>query len=150
MMNKMNGGGSMLWLWIALLVAFIVIEASTAQLVTIWFAIGAIGGLIASAFNLEIWIQILIFVAVSAITLLATRPFVKRFSDSKKEPTNADRYIGKKAVVVESIDNIHSKGAVTVGGLEWTARTADGSTVDKDEIVTIEAIEGAKLIVRSN
>ncbi len=140
----------MLWFWIVLIVALVVIEAVTVQLVTIWFAVGAIGGLIASAFNLDIWLQVLIFVAVSAITLLATRPLVKRFMKTKKEPTNADRYIGQTAVVTETIDNIHGKGAVTVGGLEWTARTTDGSTAEKDALVTVEKIEGAKLIVKVN
>lgn len=138
----------MLWFWIVLIVALVVIEAVTVQLVTIWFAVGAVGGLIASALNLDIWLQVLIFVAVSAITLVATRPLVKRFTRTQKQPTNADRYIGQTAVVVEPIDNIHSKGAVTIGGLEWTARTVDGSTVEKDELVTVKAIEGAKLIVK--
>ncbi|MBR0348644.1 MAG: NfeD family protein [Clostridia bacterium] len=138
----------MLWLWIALIVAFLVIEAVTVQLVTIWFTVGAIGALIANVLHTEIWVQVLVFVAVSAITLLLTRPFVKRFTEQHKVPTNADRYIGKQAVVVEPIDNIHAKGAVTVGGLEWTARTKDGSNIEKDEIVTIESIEGAKLIVK--
>ena len=138
----------MLWLWIALIMAFLVIEAVTVQLVTIWFTVGAIGALIANVLHTEIWVQVLVFVAVSAITLLLTRPFVKRFTEQHKVPTNADRYIGKQAVVVEPIDNIHAKGAVTVGGLEWTARTKDGSNIEKDEIVTIESIEGAKLIVK--
>lgn len=138
----------MLWLWIALIVAFLVIEAVTVQLVTIWFTVGAIGALIANVLHTEIWVQVLVFVAVSAITLLLTRPFVKRFTEQHKVPTNADRYIGKQAVVIEPIDNIHAKGAVTVGGLEWTARTKDGSNIEKDEIVTIESIEGAKLIVK--
>lgn len=138
----------MLWFWLVLIVALVVIEAATVQLMTIWFAVGAIAGLIACAFKLQIWLQILIFVGVSAVALVATRPFVKRFTKVDKEPTNADRYIGKNAVVVEAIDNIHGKGAVTIGGLEWTARTTDGSTVEKDEIVTVESIEGAKLIVK--
>ena len=138
----------MLWFWLVLVVALVVIEAVTVQLVTIWFAIGAIAALVASAFELEIWLQILIFVGVSAIALIVTRPFVKRFTHASKEPTNADRCIGKSAVVVEAIDNIHGKGAVTVGGLQWTARTTDGSIIEKDEIVTVESIEGAKLIVK--
>lgn len=138
----------MLWFWLVLIVALVVIEAATVQLMTIWFAVGAIAGLIACAFKLQIWLQILIFVGVSAVALVATRPFVKRFTKVDKEPTNADRYIGKNAVVVEAIDNIHGKGAVTIGGLEWTARTTDGSNIDKDEIVTVESIEGAKLIVK--
>lgn len=138
----------MLWFWIVLITALVVIEAVTVQLVTIWFAVGAVGGLIASAFKLDIWLQILIFVAVSAITLIATRPFVKKFTKSQKEPTNADRIIGQTAVVTETIDNVHGKGAVTVGGLEWTARTSDGSPAEKDTLVTVEKIEGAKLIVK--
>lgn len=138
----------MLWLWIALIVAFVVIEAATVQLVTVWFAVGAVGGLVACAFDLDIWLQVLIFVAVSAITLLATRPFVKRFTEPHKVPTNADRNIGKKAIVVEPIDNTRSKGSVTVGGLEWTARSADGTNFEKDAVVTVESIEGAKLIVK--
>ena len=140
----------MLWFWILLIVALVIIEAVTVQLVTIWFAVGAVGGLIASAFNLDIWIQVLIFVTVSAITLIATRPLVKRFTKTNKEPTNADRFIGQTAVVTEPIDNIHGKGAVTVGGLEWTARTVNGATVEKDALVTVEKIEGAKLIVKIN
>lgn len=140
----------MLWFWIILTVALVVIEAVTVQLMTIWFAVGAIGGLIASAFNLEIWLQILIFVAVSAIALIVTRPIVRRFTNTIKEPTNADRYIGQTAVVTEPIDNIHGKGAVTIGGLEWTARTADGTNVEKDALVTVEKIDGAKFIVKAN
>lgn len=140
----------MLWFWILLIVALVVIEAVTVQLVTIWFAVGAVGSLIASAFDLDVWLQVLIFVTVSAITLLATRPFVKRFTKTNKEPTNADRFIGQTAVVIEPIDNIHGKGAVTVGGLEWTARTIDGKTAEKDALVTVEKIEGAKLIVKIN
>lgn len=138
----------MLWIWIIAIAAFVVIEAVTVQLVTIWFAVGAVGGLIACICNAPLYLQIIIFVAVSAVTLIATKPMVKRMVKAEKQPTNADRYIGRQAVVTEPIDNVMSKGAVTVGGLEWTARTADGSKIDKDSIVTVEAIEGAKLIVK--
>jgi len=137
-----------LWIWIAAIVVFVVVEAITVQLVTIWFAVGAIGGLVSCLLHAPFWLQIVVFVAVSAVTLIITKPFVKRFVNTKKQPTNADRYIGKSAVVTEPIDNIQNKGAVTVGGLEWTARSVDGSMKGKDEIVTIEAIEGAKLIVK--
>ena len=138
----------MLWIWISAIVAFVIIEAITVQLVTIWFAVGAVGGLIAYALNASLWLQILVFIAVSAIALIATKPLVKRFIHAKKEPTNADRYIGRQAIVTEDIDNILNMGAASIGGLEWTARTADGSKIAKDTVVTVEAIEGAKLIVK--
>lgn len=139
----------MLWFWIAFIVVLIAVEAATVQIVSIWFAVGAVGGLIAYACSAPIWAQILVFVAVSSITLAATRPLVKRFSSAHIQPTNADRNIGKTAIVVEAIDNEHGTGAVTIGGLEWTARAADGEKIQKDETVTVQSIEGAKLIVKT-
>ena len=140
----------MLWIWIGLIVIFVIVEAATVQLVTVWFAVGGIAGLLAYTFGLEIWMQILIFAVVSAVALAVTRPFVKRFTKGRKQPTNADRYIGQEATVTEPISNELSKGAVRIGGLEWTARTVDNSEVDKGERVTVEAIEGAKLLVKRN
>lgn len=140
----------MLWIWIGLIVIFVIVEAATVQLVTVWFAVGGIAGLIAYTFGLEIWMQILIFAVVSAVALAVTRPFVKRFTKGRKQPTNADRYIGQEATVTEPISNELSKGAVRIGGLEWTARTVDNSEVDKGERVSVEAIEGAKLLVKRN
>ena len=140
----------MLWIWIGLIVIFVIVEAATVQLVTVWFAVGGIAGIIAYTFGLEIWMQILIFAVVSAVALAVTRPFVKRFTKGRKQPTNADRYIGQEATVTEPISNELSKGAVRIGGLEWTARTVDNSEVDKGERVTVEAIAGAKLLVKRN
>ena len=128
----------MLWLWIGLIVLFVIIEAATVQLVTIWFAIGSV----------EIWIQFLIFAVVSAVALAVTRPFVKKFTKGRKQPTNADRYIGQEATVTEKISNELSTGAVRIGGLVWTARTVDNSEAEEGERVTVEAIEGAKLLVK--
>ena len=138
----------MLWVWIGLIVVTAAVEAATVQLVTVWFAVGGVAGLIVYAAGLEIWLQILIFAIVSAVALAVTRPLVKKFTNGRKMPTNADRYIGEKAVVTEKIENDLSKGAVKIGGLEWTARSVDSETAEVGEQVTVEAIEGAKLIVR--
>lgn len=138
----------MLWVWIGLIVVTAAVEAATVQLVTVWFAVGGVAGLIAYAAGLEIWLQILIFAIVSAVALAVTRPLVKKFTNGRRMPTNADRFIGEKAVVTEKIENDLSKGAVKIGGLEWTARSVDSETADVGEQVTVEAIEGAKLIVR--
>lgn len=138
----------MLWVWIGLIVVTAAVEAATVQLVTVWFAVGGVAGLIAYAAGLEIWLQILIFALVSAVALAVTRPLVKKFTNGRKMPTNADRYIGEKAVVTEKIENDLSKGVVKIGGLEWTARLVDSETAEVGEQVTVEAIEGAKLIVR--
>lgn len=138
----------MLWVWIGLIVVTAAVEAATVQLVTVWFAVGGVAGLIAYAAGLEIWLQILIFAIVSAVALAVTRPLVKKFTNGRRMPTNVDRFIGEKAVVTEKIENDLSKGAVKIGGLEWTARSVDSETAEVGEQVTVEAIEGAKLIVR--
>lgn len=140
---------TMLIFWIAMLVILIVAEAVTAQMVTIWFAAGAAAALVAEILGAEVWLQWIIFVAVSAITLVATRPLVRKLTQTKVQPTNADRCIGQTAIVVEDIDNIEGKGQVHVNGVVWTARSADGAVFKKDERVTVEKIDGVKLIVKS-
>ena len=139
----------MVWIWVALLAAFVVIEAATAQLVTIWFAIGAFAALVSTFFTESILAQIIVFVIVSAVALAVTRPVVKKMTKTKKQPTNADMYIGKQAIVTEDINNLEATGLVNVGGSVWTARTeTEGCTVPAGEHVTVVKIEGVKLIVR--
>lgn len=140
---------AMLIFWIVLLVVLIIIEAVTAQLVTIWFAAGAAAALVAELCGLEQWLQWVIFIAVSAVALVATRPLVKKITNKTVQPTNADRCIGQTAVVTEDIVNIDARGQVNVNGITWTARSSDGSVIKKDERVTVEKIEGVKLIVRA-
>ncbi len=137
----------MLILWVALLVIFVIIEAITAQLTTIWFAAGALAALIAEMCGAQQWLQWILFAVVSAIALAATRPFVKKLTAKRMEPTNADRCIGKTAVVTEEIDNVAGKGTATVGGTTWTARSQDGTNIAAGSKVTVTAIEGVKIIV---
>ncbi len=125
-----------------------VLEASTAQLVSIWFVVGGIGGLIASLFGASFSAQILTFALVTAATLIATRPLVKKVLDFKTTGTNADRYLGKIAVVTVEINNTLGTGQVNVLGSIWTARSADGSVIPVDTRVVVDSIDGVKLIVR--
>ncbi|MGN0573875.1 MAG: NfeD family protein [Acutalibacteraceae bacterium] len=140
---------AMLIFWIVLLVVLVIVEAATAQLVTIWFAAGAAAALIAERCHAPEWLQWIIFVAVSVIALIATRPLVRKVTKNKRQPTNADRCIGQTAVVLEEINNIEGKGQVQVNGIPWTARSLDGTVFKKDELVTVERIDGVKLIVKA-
>ena len=138
----------MIYFWIAVTIVFVIIEVATTQLVTIWFALGGIAALIACTLKAELYIQIIIFAVVSTLALVLTRPLVKKLDKKEFSPTNADRNIGKSATVTETINNIAGKGAVSVGGNIWTARSSDGSVIEKDTIVTVEKIDGVKLIVK--
>lgn len=137
----------MVYLWIALMVVFIVLEAATVQLVSTWFAVGALGALIANLCGAGTGWQITVFFVVSIVCLIITKPIVKKISAKNIQPTNADRCIGQTAVVIEEIDNIAGKGQVNVKGSVWTARSSDGRIVPKGEQVKILSIEGVKLIV---
>ena len=134
--------------WVAALVVFLIVEAVTAGLVSIWFVFGSLVALICAALGAAIWLQIFWFVIVSVATLVLTRPLVKRYVDSRSVATNADRSIGRAAVVTERIDNLAATGAVKLDGVVWTARSTDDAVaIETGERVTVRAIEGVKLIV---
>lgn len=134
--------------WVVALVVFLIVEAVTAGLVSIWFVFGSLVALICAALGAAVWLQIFWFVIVSVATLVLTRPLVKRYVDSRSVATNADRSIGRIAVVTERIDNLAATGAVQLSGVIWTARSTDDAlTIESGEHVIIRAIEGVKLIV---
>ena len=139
---------TMVYVWIALVVILLVAEAATVQLMTVWFALGGLAALVAAALGADVLVQVLLFVGVSAVALIATRPLVKKFTRKKIQPTNADRNIGARGTVLETINNIEGKGQVKVGGIVWTARTASDEVIAQDESVIVEAIDGVKLLVR--
>lgn len=137
-------------IWLVIAVVMGVTEACTVQLVSVWFAIGSAAACITSLFTDQIYIQVIVFVVVTAIALAVTRPLVKKLKKKRPEATNADRYIGKSAVVVETIDNDHAKGLVKVDNEKWTARSVDGQLLEPGDRVVVTAIEGVKLIVDKN
>ena len=136
--------------WVVALVVFLIVEAVTAGLVSIWFVFGSLVALICAALGAAIWLQIFWFVIVSVATLVLTRPLMKRYVDSRSVATNADRNIGRTAVVTERIDNLAATGAVQLAGVVWTARSTDDAVaIEPGTHVTVRAIEGVKLIVES-
>ena len=137
-------------IWLILAVAMAVLEGMTVQMVSIWLCIGAVAACITSLFTDKLTIQLIVFVVVTAIALAETRPIVKRMKQKRPEATNADRYIGKTAVVIEAIDNENAAGLVKVDNQKWTARSADGTLIEAGTTVTVTAIEGVKLLVQKN
>lgn len=135
-------------IWLGILAVLLVIEALTAGLTTIWFAGGALIALLAGLAGAEIWLQVILFLAVSFLLLIFTRPAAVRFMNRKTEATNVDALIGRQAVVREAIHNLRETGLVRVDGLDWMARTKDPEQIiEKDAVVRILEINGVKLIV---
>lgn len=138
---------NMIIFWVCAAILFIVIEAVGVGLASIWFALGAVCALIAALLGAPPWLQVTWFIVISVVTLIATRPLAKKYVNSRRQATNADRVIGTQCVVTERIDNMAETGAVKCDGKEWTARSQNGEILEKDQIVTVIEISGVKLIV---
>ena len=148
-MNEFLTEYGMMLLWLGVAVMSLIIESVTSDMVSIWFTPGAILAMILAIWVDLFWLQLLIFLAISVIMLIWARYHFKKhpiLHDSA--PMNADAVLEERGVVVEEIDNLRETGAVKVKGMVWTARSADGQVIGKDEIVTIDRISGVKLICR--
>jgi membrane protein implicated in regulation of membrane protease activity len=138
-------------MWAAFFLGALFIEAQTAELIAVWFVPGALASLILSTFNVDIWIQWVVFAVISAIlVVLALTIFRKKLlRNFGKEKTDTELLIGKTALVTERIDNDAMTGAVKVDGKEWSARMSDNCEyAEVGEFVEIESISGVKLICR--
>lgn len=132
------------FLWLGLMLLFLVVEAATVGIVSIWFAAGALVSCLLSIFIDSLWVQIFAFLLVSGVLLAFTRPFIKKRMLTKQIPTNADMAIGKRALVEKAIQpDIH--GRVKLDGLSWAA--ASDSSIDVGEWCVVTAISGATLTV---
>lgn len=134
--------------WLILFVVFAVLELILLGLTCIWFAVGALAGCITALITDNWIIQSIVFIIVTVVVLIFLRPIAVKYINNKAEKTNVDSLIGKKVRVLEDIDNLNAKGQVSIDGMEWTARSEDGSEIKKDALVEVVAIEGVKAIVK--
>ena len=136
--------------WLGLTVACVIIEAMTVSLTTIWFAVGALVAWLVHLTGLEIEAQIVVFLLVSIVCLIFTRPIAMKKFKVGRFKTNAESLIGWSFKVESRIDNINNTGTVKVNGQIWSARSLDDRVIEKDEIVVVRNIVGVKLIVEKN
>jgi len=134
--------------WLIIMVVLIIIECLTLGLTTIWFAGGSLVAWIAALLNAPVIVQVILFLIVSIVLLVFTRPIALKHFNKDRTKTNAEALVGEQAVVTEDINNLMATGTVSLNGQEWTARTSDDNIViKKGEIVTVLSIAGVKLIV---
>ena len=138
----------LVFVWLVAVIVFLGVEISTVTLTSIWFAAGALAAMLVAMFNGNLVVQIIAFIIVALGLLYATKPWSKKFIDTKKESTNADRAIGQEVRVIERISNLDLTGRVIFNGIDWTARTEnDNISIEQGELVRVLRIEGVKLIV---
>lgn len=137
----------MIIVWIIVFVVALIIEAASFALVSIWFAAGAVGALIAAGLGANLIIQLVVFAVIAGLLLFFTRPILKKLFPSKFIPTNSELEIGKTAVVIETIDSLSGKGRVRLGGVNWAAVSTDGNVISEGESVIVKEIRSSKVAV---
>lgn len=135
-------------IWLGLFILLLVIEIITVGLTTIWFAAGALAALAANVMGADLIIQIIIFLAVSVVLLIFTRPWAEKHLNRKRVRTNYERAIGKVIRITEKVDNLNQTGKSVVDGQEWTVRSKNDSEIfEAGALARVAAVSGVKLIV---
>ena len=144
----MNIESAMIWIWLAVVVLSFILETMTQDFVSIWFTLGALMTLIFSSMC-NFWVEIIIFSMVSLISIIATRPLVKKFTARQVRNTNTDEYVGKRVKVEKEISKYDS-GEVKINGIVYTAilMEEEEKTIPLDSIVEIVTLKGNKVVVR--
>lgn len=132
--------------WLVAVVVFLLVEASTVTMVSLWFALGALAALIVSLFAGTGW-QAAAFLIVSAVALAALRPLARKYFKPRITRTNVDAIIGSQGYVTAAIDNAAAAGQVKLGAMEWTARSTTGERIPAGTLVKVDRIEGVKAFV---
>ena len=136
-------------IWLILVVVLLIIELITVGLTTIWFAAGSAAAFLLSLTGAGAVWQIVMFLAVSIVLLILTRPWALKYVNRNREKTNYESMIGKTVKVTQRISNADQTGTAVYDGQEWTARsTEDGAVIEEGTLAIVTAIEGVKLIVR--
>ena len=127
-------------IWLVLMVVFLIAEASTVAMVSLWFAAGSLAAMVASLLGAPIWLQVALFLAVAAVLLASLRPLVRKHFTPRLSRTNVDAIVDSQGYVTSDIDNVAATGTVKLGAMEWTARSADGSPIPRGTLVKVEKI----------
>lgn len=135
------------WIWLILAVVFLIAEAATVTMTSLWFAGGCLAALVVGLLGGSWGLQIATALVVSAILLACLRPIVRKYLNPKLTKTNVDAIIGSQGYVVGDIDNISATGKVKLGAMEWTARSTDGYPIQAGTLVQVDKIEGVKVFV---
>ena len=135
------------FIWLALMVVFMLAEATTVTTISLWFAGGALAALITSILGGPVWLQVVVFFVISGVLLAALRPMVRKHFKPKIVPTNVDSIIGTQGYVTEEINNLSAQGQVKLGSMHWTARSSSGEPIPAGTRIQADRIEGVKVYV---
>ena len=135
------------FIWLGVMVMFLIVEAATVTMVSLWFAGGALAALVVALLDGSFLLQMGAFLVVSGGLLALLRPMARKHFTPKLVKTNVDSVIGTEGYVTADIDNVAATGKCKLGAMEWTARSATGEKISTGTLVKVEKIEGVKAFV---
>ena len=135
------------FIWLGVMVLFLIVEAATVTMVSLWFAGGALAALVVALLDGSFLLQMGAFLVVSGGLLALLRPMARKHFTPKLVKTNVDSVIGTEGYVTADIDNVAATGKCKLGAMEWTARSATGEKISTGTLVKVEKIEGVKAFV---
>ena len=133
--------------WLGLMVAFLLIEAGTVALVSLWFAAGCLAAILVSLLGGNIAVQSVVFLVVSCVLLALVRPVLRKYYTPRITRTNVDSLLGSQGLVTADVDNVTGRGEVKLGAMTWTARSTDGVPIPAGTQIRVDRIEGVKAFV---
>lgn len=133
--------------WLAALVVFLLTEAASVALVSIWFAVGALVSIVTALLGGSVGLQVTVFLLVSIALLASMRPLVRKYFTPRLHKTNVDSVIGAEGIVTTPVNNIAALGQVTIAGMEWSARSTTGEHLPEGALVQVDRVEGVKVFV---
>lgn len=134
-------------IWLVLMLFFLMAEAGTVAMVSLWFAFGALAAMGVSFFSPAVWLQVVVFFVVSGALLAALRPLARKYLTPRLVRTNVDAVIGREGIVTAAIDNVSALGEVKLGAMTWTARSVSGDPIPAGTLVRVDRVEGVKIFV---
>ncbi len=133
--------------WLIAMVVFMIAEGVTVSLVSIWFALGALAALVVSLVGGNLMLQVILFLSISIILLASLRSLVRKYINPRLIHTNVDSVIGSTGVVTIPVNNVAALGRVTIGGMDWSARSSTGEPLPEGAQIRVDRVEGVKLFV---
>lgn len=133
--------------WLAAMVVFLAAEAATVTLVSIWFAAGALAAVVVALIGGGVGWQVTVFLVVASLLLIGLRGIVRKYIHPKMIRTNVDALAGTTGVVMTPINNVAALGKVKLNGMEWSARSTDGTHIPEGMLVKVDRVEGVKVFV---
>ena len=133
--------------WLAAMIVFLAAEAMTVTLVSVWFAVGALGAIIVALLGGGAVLQVTVFLALAVALLLSLRTVMRKHFTPGITRTNVDSVIGATGIVLTPVNNIAALGQVQINGVEWSARSTSGGHIPAGALVKVDRVEGVKVFV---